>query len=79
MGAGTHVSVFACLVKGRNDDNLPWPFTGEVTFTLLNQLEDENHRSDTIPFPQDRVFDDQRATTGYDSPNSSFTISWAMM
>ena len=37
-GAGTHVSVYAYLMRGRNDDNLSWPFTGEVTITLLNQL-----------------------------------------
>ena len=39
--AGTHVSVYAYLMKGRNDENLPWPFTGEVTITLLNQLADK--------------------------------------
>ena len=26
-GAGTHVSVYAYLMQGRNDDNLPWSFT----------------------------------------------------
>ena len=30
-GADTHVSVFASLMKGRNDDNLPWPFKEKVT------------------------------------------------
>ena len=37
---GTHVSVFACLMKGDNDDSLFWPFTGTVTIELLNQLEE---------------------------------------
>ena len=50
---GTHFSVYAYLMKGRNDDNLPWPFTGEVTITLLNQLADKNHYTATIIFPQD--------------------------
>ena len=36
--ADTHVSVFAYLMKGRNDDTLPWPFPEKVTFTRLNQL-----------------------------------------
>ena len=40
---GTHLSVYAPVVKGPYDAELKWPFTGEVTFTLLNQLEDENH------------------------------------
>ena len=51
--AGTHVSVYACLMKGKNDDTLPWPFTGKVTFTLLNQLADKNHYSNIISFQQD--------------------------
>ena len=50
-GADTHVSVYAYLMRGRNDDNLPWPFTGEVTITLLNQLEDINHYTETVTFP----------------------------
>ena len=68
-GTGTHVSVYTCLMQGRNDDTLPWPFTGEVTITLLNQLEDENHHTYTISFPQYRynvasmrVVDDKRGS-----------------
>ena len=72
-GADTHVSVFVSLMKGRNDDNLPWPFTGKVTITLLNQLEDENHHSGTMSFPPDsdvsgRVVDREIASTGYGHP-----------
>ena len=46
----THVAVFACLMKGDNDDFLTWPFTGKVTFELLNQLEDKNHYMKTARF-----------------------------
>ena len=73
-GAGTHVSVSAYLMQGRNDDILEWPFTGKVTFTLLNQLADKNHyTATTASFPQDhkasrRVVDDEMATTGYGQP-----------
>ena len=52
-GKGTHVSVFACLMRGVNDDHLPWPFTGTVTLELLNQLEDVNHISLPVKFPPD--------------------------
>ncbi len=52
-GNGTHVSVGAYLMKGDNDDSLSWPFTGTVTFELLNQLEDKNHHKGTITFPAD--------------------------
>ena len=42
-GKGTHVSVFTCLMKGENDDNLKWPFRGTITVTLLDQLKSNNH------------------------------------
>ena len=69
---GTHVSVYEYM-KGRNDDNLPWPFTGEVTITLLNQLADKNHYKATIIFPQDsessrRVVYGELALRGYGQP-----------
>ena len=40
---GTHISVFAFLMKGEHDDELEFPFKGTITFELLNQLEDKNH------------------------------------
>ena len=49
-GKSTHISVYAALMRGENDDHLPWPFTGKVTFTLLNQLEDQNHHSKVTKF-----------------------------
>ncbi len=30
-GEGSHVSVFAWIIKGKNDDNLNWPFVGFIT------------------------------------------------
>ena len=47
-GEGTHMSVFMPILEGRYDDELKWPFTGRVTFTLLNQLEDKNHHNKTL-------------------------------
>ena len=71
VGKGTHVSVYAYLMRGENDDNLPWPFTGTVTVELLNQLEDDNHYSDKTTFPPDevsqRVENKERASNGYGS------------
>ena len=40
---GTHVSVFGCLVKGKFDDYLKWPFRGDITIQLINHLQDEHH------------------------------------
>ena len=53
-GEGTHVSVYVYLMRGKNDDNLSWPFRGEVTITLLNQLKDRNHFTDTLPYSEDK-------------------------
>ena len=44
-GKGTHVSVFLRLMKGENDDALTWPIRYSCTITLLNQLRDEDHHS----------------------------------
>ena len=57
----TRVSVYIYLMQGKNDNNLLWPFTGEVTITLLNQLEEKNHHTCTISFPQDMEANGERA------------------
>ena len=67
---GTHVSVYAHLMKGENDDLLRWPFTGKVIIELLNQLKDKNHYSKTITFSRDdevsqRVVKEERASAGW--------------
>ncbi len=76
-GEGTHVSLFAYLMKGDNDDSLSWPFTGTVTVELLNQLEDKNHHKLIIPFLADsvagqRVVDGERSPNGWGRPNFIF-------
>ena len=43
-GKGTDVSVFIELLEGHYDNQLHWPFLGTVTYELLNQLKDANHR-----------------------------------
>jgi TNF receptor-associated factor 4 len=72
-GHSTHVSISANLMKGENDDHLPWPFTGTVTFELLNQLEDKNHYSKYVTFLPDeassqRTINAERSSTGYGMP-----------
>ena len=55
-GQGTHVSVYAELMQGRYDQQLNWPFVGNVTVELLNQLADEKHHSMTICiYPEDNM------------------------
>ena len=47
----THVSVFACLVRGDYDSCLAWPFCGTITYELLNQLPgDKGHHTKTTEY-----------------------------
>ena len=71
-GKGTHVSVYAYLMRGEFDDLLKWPFQGHVTIAMLNQLEDNNHTTKTIQFTDTksnkiigRVTEGERAPSGY--------------
>ena len=71
-GKGTHVSVFACLMRGEFDQYLKWPFQGSVIIQLCNQLEDKHHRGDTIDFNKrtdpkntSRVTSGERAEGGW--------------
>ena len=43
VGKGTHVSVYLHMMAGEYDDNLKWPFYGEVTVQLLNQQGNMDH------------------------------------
>ena len=53
VGEGMRVLVYALILEGKFDKGLKWPFDGEVTFTLLNQLEDKNHYTMTITVEDD--------------------------
>ena len=70
-GKGTHVSVFASLMRGEFDDHLKWPFQGRVVLQLCNQLEDKRHCGHTISFSEaadpkviSRVTDGEQAESG---------------
>ncbi len=54
-GKDTHVSVYACLMKGEYDDTLTWPFLGTVIIELLNQLEDKSHHKGIINFTENKM------------------------
>ena len=44
------VSLFTCIMKGKYDDELSWPFHGKVTVELLNQRKDSHHHAYTITY-----------------------------
>ena len=47
-GKGTHVSVHVLLLRGKYDARLKWPFVGTLAYTLLNQLDENNHYTRTL-------------------------------
>ena len=54
IGEGSHLSIYACVMKGQQDDHLQWPFTGTITIELLNWLEDEEHRKKNLEIDKNR-------------------------
>ncbi|XP_003383553.1 PREDICTED: TNF receptor-associated factor 4-like [Amphimedon queenslandica] len=84
-GKGTHVSCYTSLVPGEYDDELQWPFEGEVTVELLNRYEDENHKKLIIKYddstPEDckeRVTKTMSQRWGKDQffAHSDFQMMW---
>ena len=49
-GRGSHLTVFAFLMRGEYDNELEWPFEGDIRVELLNWRADKNHHSVTICF-----------------------------
>ena len=49
-GKGTHVSLYSYLMRGKFDSHLKWPFRGNITIQLLNQLKNKRHWAVTIPY-----------------------------
>ena len=49
-GAGTHVSVYVQILQGEYDDTLTWPYTGAVTFEIINWKYDRDHVKWTFNF-----------------------------
>ena len=71
-GKATHVSVSCKLNCGEYDDQLRWPFRGDITIQLLNQSSDEGHWEKTVRFDNTvsdghagRVVGQERATSGW--------------
>ena len=67
-GRGTHVALGTCLMQGEYDSHLKWPFRGNVTIQLVNQLEDKKHRTDSYAYSD--LTPDDRATRVTDGERS---------
>ena len=49
-GKSTHLSAYICLMRGEFDDQLKWPFRGDITFEILNQENHGDPCSKVLPF-----------------------------
>ena len=52
-GAGTHVSVSVQIIPGEYDDTLTWPYTGTVTYEIINWKGDRDHVKWTADFSEE--------------------------
>ena len=71
-GVGIHVSAANYLMRGEYDDDLLWPFRGEITLQLINHRADEGHVENTTDFDDSvpdsaacRVMEGERAPAGW--------------
>ena len=69
-GKGTHVTVAVYLMKGEFDDQLEWPFRGDITIQLLNQQGDgEDHT---------RVIHQAQGERGIATEGEKFISAWGI-
>ena len=54
-GAGTHVSVYVQIIQGEYDDTLTWPYTGTVTYEIINWKGNRDHVKRTADFSKESV------------------------
>ena len=57
-GAGTHVSVYVQIIQGEYDDTLTWPYTGTVTFEIINWKDDRDHIKRRVDYSQESIIAD---------------------
>lgn len=63
-GHGTHVSVYANLMKGEYDNHLNWPFKGCISVEICNQREPKWNAEERIVFTYDASEIASRVTGG---------------
>ena len=67
-GKGTHVSMYACLLKGEDDDSLEWPFCGDITVEVLNWHGDHDHYKNVLSLDSPHHPSHARVMTKVTSP-----------
>ena len=51
----SHVSVFVNMMRGEFDDQLEWPFRGEITVELLNPNSDQQHCVRSFVYSDEKI------------------------
>ncbi len=69
IGKGTHVSVYVYFMRGEFDDSLKWPFRGVISYQLLDQVNDKDHKTITITY-------DDKTPDGYCTRVTEGERSW---
>ena len=70
-GRGTHISVGIHLMRGEHDDQLKWPFRGNITIQLLNRSKNSKyhekyfHFDDRVGCSGARVLRQERSASGW--------------
>ena len=67
----SHISVYLYMMRGEYDDSLRWPFQGDITVQLLNQVGGSEHHEVAVHFIDSadnefckRVLSGERSATG---------------
>lgn len=69
-GRGTHVSLYIVIMKSEYDDLLTWPFSHNITLSLINQVDPmKNEKSLT------HKFDPSPSSSSFKKPEDTFNIA----
>ena len=60
----THFSLFTSFMQGENDTTLKWPFRGNITVQLIDQVRNRDHRERIIRYDNNNSTYAQRVTIG---------------
>ena len=63
-----YFSLSVYLMRGEHDDRLAWPFRGDITVQLVNQINDQNHMKVTLKFSKQSELTDTQ--TDYRMPSA---------
>ena len=71
-----YLSIIVCLMQGEHDDNLIWPFRGVVSFEVLNQESDSDHKEGTARFMEKKFSQKNRQVSAAEGRRN---IGWGSL